>query len=387
MLRQAAVEQIDARDCSGLQKYLEPKFAEEELAAWARDKFEIKITADDMFIGSERARAAKDPEDIAQLIETRAREAYARREIEYPIDHELAYAFGGFEIAQDNPYSLEEIRRWVKVKYGVEMSAEQLRGTPLRKLRQELTALQEKAINPEHLDEEVDALLSATGGDPEKTAKMVNERYGTKLLAKDLEPQALAELAEDEEEVLGQGPVQLTVRDYLKKLVRQFYRSELTQLEQYVLVDIFDKSWKDHLYAMDMLKSGIGLHSFAERDPRILYKKEGFEYFRQMMAGVRDKVTDLVFRARIQGQVEARSQYRETAAVHEDAGGYGVSENLRAVAASEPQAQASGDEGGGGEVATKVKQIVNETPKVGRNDPCPCGSGKKYKKCHGQNAA
>jgi preprotein translocase subunit SecA len=97
-------------------------------------------------------------------------------------------------------------------------------------------------------------------------------------------------------------------------------------------------------------------------------------------------VTDLIFRARVVGQAEARSQYRETAAVHEDAGGYGVSENLRAVAASEPQAQAPGEDGGG-EVATKIKTIVNEMPKVGRNDPCPCGSGKKYKKCCGKNAA
>ncbi len=215
----------------------------------------------------------------------------------------------------------------------------------------------------------------------------MNERYGTRLLAKDLEPQALAEIAEAEEEVLQEGPMQLTLRDYLKKLVRQFYRRELTELEQYVLIDIFDKSWKDHLYAMDMLKSGIGLHSFAERDPRILYKKEGFGYFQQMMAGVRDKVTDLIFRARIVGQAEARSQYRETAAVHADAGGYGVSENVRTVGAGEPQAQAGDEGGGGGDTATKVKPIVNDVPKVGRNDPCPCGSGKKYKKCCGQNAA
>ena len=166
---------------------------------------------------------------------------------------------------------------------------------------------------------------------------------------------------------------------------RGVVREELNRLEQFILIEVLDDKWIDHLYAMDMLKSGIGLQSFAERDPRIAYKKEGFGFFQQMMAGVRDKVTDLVFRARVVGQAEARSQYRETAAVHEDAGGYGVSENLKAVGASEPQAQ-SGEEGGG-DVATKVKQIVNETPKVGRNDPCPCGSGKKYKKCCGQHVA
>src|SRR6185436_8229109 len=123
-----------------------------------------------------------------------------------------------------------------------------------------------------------------------------------------------------------------SVRDLLLSRGRQFLRKELTDLEQFVLIQIFDQSWKDHLYAMDMLKSGIGLHAFAEKDPRILFKKEGFRYFEEMMAGVRDKVTDLIFRARVVGETQQRSAYRETAATHADSGGYGVSENIRATA-------------------------------------------------------
>jgi preprotein translocase subunit SecA len=144
---------------------------------------------------------------------------------------------------------------------------------------------------------------------------------------------------------------------------------------------------------MDMLKAGIGLIAFAEQDPRVQYKKEGFRYFQEMMASVRDKVTDLIFRARIVGAApQARSAYKETSAVHEEAGGYGVGENIAATANA-----VAGAPGGSGEMqeaadrvqgdATKVKQIVREAPKVGRNDLCPCGSGKKYKKCCGANAA
>jgi preprotein translocase subunit SecA len=80
--------------------------------------------------------------------------------------------------------------------------------------------------------------------------------------------------------------------------------------------------------------------------------------------------------------------------VHEDVGGYGVGENVQRTAAElsagmPPEETASGGGGGGGgeEAPVAVKQIVNATPRVGRNDPCPCGSGKKYKKCHGANAA
>jgi preprotein translocase subunit SecA len=117
-----------------------------------------------------------------------------------------------------------------------------------------------------------------------------------------------------------------------------------------------------------------------------------------MMAGIRDKVTDLIFRARVVGQAQARSAYRETAAVHEDAGGYGVGENVRQTSIADeavPVAAGGGDgdgstdpdgDGAAGE-PMKVKTIVREAAKVGRNDPCPCGSGKKYKKCHGEHAA
>jgi preprotein translocase subunit SecA len=115
-----------------------------------------------------------------------------------------------------------------------------------------------------------------------------------------------------------------------------------------------------------------------------------------MLAGIRDKVTDLIFRARVVGQAQSRSNYRETAAVHQDAGGYGVGENVRAtadalaggavaVSGDSEMADAAGQAQGEG--AAKVKTIVREAARVGRNDPCPCGSGKKYKKCHGADAA
>jgi preprotein translocase subunit SecA len=154
-----------------------------------------------------------------------------------------------------------------------------------------------------------------------------------------------------------------------------------------VLIQIFDQSWKDHLYALDTLKSGIGLHAFAEKDPRVLYKKEGYRYFEEMMSLIRDKVTDLIFRVRIgagpqQQQAAPKSAYKETAAVHETQQAYGVTENL----AAEPDVLAEGkaEATAGGEGASLiVKPIVREGDKVGRNDPCPCGSGKKYKKCHG----
>jgi preprotein translocase subunit SecA len=385
-LREAAVEQIERREVGGLLKYLEPLFAEGELASWARDKFEIQIDPREFVL--EDGKTRRPAEEIVEMIQGRARAAYARREIEYPVDHALTFAFGGEEGSTDNPYAADYIRMWARAKYGVDLPLEHIRGQSLRRLRDELIGHQERMIADGGAEQQVDALLKANDASPAQLAAAASELFQARLTEQDLSPDALAEQDDDDTAAAAAE----TPRDVLLRAARQFYRRELTDLEQFVLIQIFDQSWKDHLYAMDMLRSGVGLIAFAERDPRIVYKKEGYTYFEQMMSGVRDKVTDLIFRARVVGQTQARSAYRETAAVHEDVGGYGVGENVQRTAAelsagAPPEAAGVASGGGGEEGPVAVKQIVNAEPKVGRNDPCPCGSGKKYKKCHGAHVA
>ncbi len=368
-LRDAAKEQISRRDCSGLTKYLEPLYAETELCNWAKDKFNIEVKPTEL-LADVKGGQRKSASEITALLEKRAREAYSRREIEYPVDHTLMFAFGGDEGSTDNPYAAEHVRNWARMKYGVELSVDEIRTQSVRKLRDQLIGLQEKFLLDGELEREVDAMVKANSN-PTALAEAFNSRFGTKLTTKDF----------------GVDRSPLDVNAALHEEARNVLRRELSDLEQFVLIQIFDQSWKDHLFAMDALKSGIGLQAFAEQDPRILFKKRGYEYFQQMMIGVRDKVTDLIFRARVVGNVQRRSAYRETAAVHESAGGYGVGENVQATAAAvappEPRAEGGQPEG---EIA-RVKTITRDTPKVGRNDPCPCGSGKKYKQCHGANVA
>ncbi|HSI34926.1 MAG: preprotein translocase subunit SecA [Phycisphaerae bacterium] len=385
-LREGAIEQIDKKDVAGIERYLEPLYAEGQLAEWARDKFGIELDPKEFVL--EDGRTRRDPGAIEGMIEAKARAAYARREIEYPIDHQMTFAFGGEDGSTDNPYAADFMKSWILAKYGVELTLDEIRSKSVRQLRDQLIGLQEKAMDGAAVEAEVDKLTKAVGSDPAALAKAANERWGARLTAKELTPAvagAVGRNGDDDTDVLDP-------REELRRAARRFLRRELTDLEQFVLINILDQSWKDHLYAMDMLRSGVGLMSFAERDPRIIYKKEGYRYFEQMIQGVRDKVTDLIFKARVVGQAEAKSAYRETAAVHEDAGGYGVTENVQRTAAELspeiPQEAAAGQpQGGDGDQAVKVRQIVNTGPKVGRNDPCPCGSGKKYKKCCGQHVA
>ena len=385
-LRHAAVEQINQRDCSSLSKYLERNFAENELAAWAREKFNFAITAQEIVDAANTSRVSPAA-SIAELLEQRARETYARREIEYPVNHLLQFAFGGEGGSTDNPYAADFVRGWVHSKYGVDLSAEYVRGHSVRELHDELCSHQEQYVadNYAKIDADIDVIMKS-GSTPKEQLAAFNQRFGLNLKedifkTDTLPPAVRALIGEPAKDGPGH---EFEPRHVLTRIAKAHLRRELTDLEQFVLIQIFDTTWKDHLYAMDMLKGGIGLQAFAERDPRMLYKMEGYEYFQRMLAGIRDRVTGLIFVARVMGQTQARSNYRETAAVHESAGSYGVTEELAATGGAETTTQ---QEQGGEIPAASHKPIVREAPKVGRNDLCPCGSGKKFKKCCGVNAA
>ncbi len=136
----------------------------------------------------------------------------------------------------------------------------------------------------------------------------------------------------------------------------------MRHLEKVFMLQAVDSQWKDHLLAMDHLKEGIGLRGYGQKDPLIEYKKEGFEMFEEMKLRIVETTVENLFRikaaAKEQGQEIERKQRRQMA-------------NLSFV--------------GAGDAAAAAKPApVHVGQKVGRNDPCPCGSGLKYKKCHGK---
>ena len=167
------------------------------------------------------------------------------------------------------------------------------------------------------------------------------------------------------------GDNEESIRTEVLKAGRDFMRAELGELEKYVLLQVYDSAWKDHLYTMDHLKDSIWTRSLAEKDPKIEYKREGFKLFDTMLQGIEDRVTDIIFRVHLEAGMRARNVWNISQTAHDQVGQFAMAEQQRA-AAQAPQ----------GEV--QVKQIKLDKPKVGRNDPCPCGSGKKYKKCCGK---
>jgi preprotein translocase subunit SecA len=175
------------------------------------------------------------------------------------------------------------------------------------------------------------------------------------------------------------------LRAYLKAAEEAYAAQErrlgveaMRTLERHITLDVIDTAWKDHLYSMDHLKEGVGLRAYGQKDPLIEYKREGFEMFSAMMAGIKESVIPLLMRMETVHQTQApaedlrQRQYKESRP--EFTLGPIQAEGGEAV----PPASAPPVE--------PIQPIRRKVPKVGRNEPCPCGSGKKYKQCHGKAA-
>ena len=150
---------------------------------------------------------------------------------------------------------------------------------------------------------------------------------------------------------------------------KQIGEEAMRTYERIIMLNIIDAQWKDHLLALDHLKQGIGLVGYGQKDPLVEYKKESFDMFQAML----DRIDTITIRSLFNLQVVAEESPEEI-------------QRRRLAARRRGSMQFTGPNQGAaaaGEEAGKIKTVVRAEPKVGRNDPCPCGSGKKYKKCHG----
>jgi len=336
----AAAEQIDRKDCSQLNEFLKEDFPVRTFAEWARAKFDIKLDTGEL--------ASSNTSEIrGQLLEKTAAK-YKQREIEYPVEFAMNMVYGP---GGPNVYAFEALADWANKKYNAGFSVEQIQNAKSRALHKQLLELSQN-FNNGKLDQELDTKIAQLNSS--ELVNWANERFDTSL----------------NEDALEEGPER---KEKLSELAKEFLRKELSELEKYVLTQIYDSTWKDHLYSMDKLKDSIWMRSFAEKDPKVEYKREGFRMFNEMLATIEDRVTDVIFKVHLEAGAKARSVWNVSQTAHDEVGQFAMAEQQRA-AAQAPQGE------------RKVKQIRLEKPKVGRNDPCPCGSGKKYKKCCGKTA-
>jgi preprotein translocase subunit SecA len=163
----------------------------------------------------------------------------------------------------------------------------------------------------------------------------------------------------------------------LKEKVSNAYKAkeaeigdDLRNVERFVILKVVDNKWMDHIDAMDNLKNGIGLRAYGQKDPVVQYRIEGGNMFEEMVNSIKIDVTKLLLHlVKREGPLTRENNVRIT--------NEGFDSKAMEAGAAAPNNSASD---------TKPQPIVNQGPKVGRNDPCPCGSGKKYKNCCGKEA-
>jgi preprotein translocase subunit SecA len=157
----------------------------------------------------------------------------------------------------------------------------------------------------------------------------------------------------------------------------QFGEEEFARLEKFLLLDTVDRQWKDHLLALDHLREGIGLRAYGQRNPLVEYKRESFALFEDMWERIEDHVVKFLYHAEPVEGMELKRRGVSTTLSHPEAPALAKSHAQQERAANTPV----------GAPDAKPVTVRRSQPKVGRNDPCPCGSGKKYKKCHGAATA
>jgi preprotein translocase subunit SecA len=361
-LTEQAEASLDAIELSGGQPYLAADWSLRSVCSWVDLKFQIKVDARDL--------ADKSAEQIKELLHGKIMELYRQKDAEFPV--KLAMA----RFMSDRPvpagvarrYDREGLLHWCSQRFpGLSgtQTEEEFRTQSRARLQEKLLEVSKSAFpkaGPDDIDARLEEAFSGTRVAEEEDARELCEWAKTEL---ELEIPAASLTGLSQEEG----------REVLWNAYDERYRLEMRRMERSLLLSQLDTSWKNHLYTMDHLRQGIGLVGYAQIDPKTEYKRQGMKEFDSMWELVQDKVTDSVFR------MEEEEGFQESvwmigSATHEAA--------PRALPTADQQAAMSTNSGRG---ERKPEPIRNRNEKVGRNEPCPCGSGKKYKNCCMRKAA
>jgi len=229
----------------------------------------------------------------------------------------------------------------------------------------------------------------------------MNSQFGIDAKAAGADP---ATLSHDQ---LSEAAVEAVTKRYDEK-EKQFTSELMRWLERRIILDVVDSQWKDHLLSLDHLKEGIGLRGYGQKDPLVEFKKEAFVLFEDMMARIDNETIRYLFHIQMQqaerhpDEMQVRPESQQAALPRRASGGAQAAVASAAARASESEPQRLPEvarqierrqqrqqkdlQYQTGPAQAEAPKPVRAGAKVGRNDPCPCGSGKKYKKCHGATA-
>jgi preprotein translocase subunit SecA len=189
----------------------------------------------------------------------------------------------------------------------------------------------------------------------------------------------------------GLSPAQFAVCNFISEKIRQSYElkisfedpEKLATVERYTILTAIDRLWQEHLYEMDSLRYSIGLRGYGQRDPLLEYKAEAYKIFDELMVNIKSEICHNIFRSA--SSLMAFENFLRNApqqTLHSPTSAFGGTST--GTSSAQPKASDVVSEAASAVEAQAKAKPVRTGPKVGRNDPCPCGSGKKYKQCCGK---
>ncbi|MCA1997470.1 MAG: preprotein translocase subunit SecA, partial [Armatimonadetes bacterium] len=274
-LEYAAEQRIDAADLSGLSRYLQKNYGAAELARWLKDTLDLSFTPEEI--------AAKEhPDQVTEMILAKVRENYEKREKEYAVEFTMDMAM---MMARQNPaQAMAFLAEWASKRVGLsDWTPDRVKSTPPNKVREELLAAYKTFVESDRMEKAVQEAIAVK--DDDALEALLRDRYNATF------PLWMKRLKGEERD------------NAVRSRVEGFLRAELLQFERFVLLEVLDNAWKDHLYAMDQTRDAIGFRAFSQQDPRIEFKREGSRLYKEMQGKVRDRVAEYIFKMRLRPQM------------------------------------------------------------------------------------
>ncbi len=349
-----------------------------------------------------------------------------------------------FNIPEDVPIESKMVSKQIKsAQTQIEAQNAEIRKNVLKydevmnKQRQVVYAERRRVLDGEDLRDQINrmiddvitayvrgATIDASGEHPEEWDldqlwTSLKQLYPVGITIEDLEEEAGAGRATFDVEFLTEQLKQDAHSAYEKREASLPHPEAMRMVERQILLAVIDRKWREHLYEMDYLQEGVGLRAYAQRDPLVEYQREGFDMFAQMMEGIKEEAVGFLFNADVQVAEPEPAPAKEgmplpdqESAVEVKAKGFGARQQPRALQYTSPTIDGAAGGGakqvqqgsafglgnaapttGNGKTASaqgrkpsprrNAQPVGNVVAPASRNSPCPCGSGKKYKRCHG----
>jgi preprotein translocase subunit SecA len=365
-----ACEAIDRYDLAPLETFHREDWGAVSLASWLFQQYTLQIEPKDL--------EGLEPEDAVVLINRRVREMYHEKEVRFPV----SVGFNGFTVKDGGGERLDRdgLVRWANSRFEIRLAEDDLGS--VANLEKTLSDASRKFLGRGDLMDEIQRQLDSIYG-PFDEATADNVRVATSEEVAGLVAWSNSTL---NSKFANEDFTRLSRNNSQERLLEAHswrFRPELHQTERSVILEILDTAWKNHLYDMDRLRSAVGLVGYAQKDPKVEYRREGMKSFGEMWDTIGTQVTGAIFRLEHENSEFVGSLWEITNTVHESAGSVSEMSGSAPAPASSDGGAAMQNDPEASQTTQTIEPIRNRGVKVGRNDPCPCGSGKKYKKCCG----